>query len=192
MTTQPRTETLVHSTSLFDYWLTTYWYENGDPRINNFPLIGTFKPFLCILTVYAVFVLYIGPKWMQNRKPFSLKKIMLFYNLSMTLINAYFFLRMLMNFDETWSHLFDVKFPLSFSKPTERESEIIFECYLYLITKIIDLLDTVFFVLRKKQSQVTGKCVFFIVIIYLKLVFFAFRLTFLSSFQCGFLWFCLL
>lgn len=158
MTTKPVLETF------FSYWLTTYWSRNGDPRTNHFLLISTFKPFLSILTIYALFVLYIGPKIMQNRKPFLLKRTLLFYNLSMSLINAYFFLQMLFNFGETWSHLFDVKFPSSFSQPTKRESEIIFKCYLYLITKIIDLFDTVFFVLRKKQSQVTGKLCLFVIV----------------------------
>lgn len=161
MSFQPKVESLFQSPFSLHYWLVTYWSENGDPRLHNFPLIGSFKPLICILLVYAAFVLYFGPKLMQNRMPFSLKKTLLFYNLSMSLINAYFFIRMLTNIDETWSRMLDVKFPLSFSTPTKRESEIIFECYLYLITKIIDLLDTVFFVLRKKESQVTGNCTFF-------------------------------
>lgn len=42
-----------------------------------------------ILLAYVFFSVYVGPRLMANRKPFSLKKPMVVYNLSMVLLNAY-------------------------------------------------------------------------------------------------------
>lgn len=42
-----------------------------------------------ILMAYVVFSVYIGPRLMANRKPFRLNTVMIIYNLSMVLLNAY-------------------------------------------------------------------------------------------------------
>uniref|UniRef100_A0A673GAW2 Elongation of very long chain fatty acids protein n=1 Tax=Sinocyclocheilus rhinocerous TaxID=307959 RepID=A0A673GAW2_9TELE len=42
-----------------------------------------------ILLAYLFFVLYAGPKFMANRKPFQLKEAMIIYNLSLVGLSAY-------------------------------------------------------------------------------------------------------
>lgn len=46
-------------------------------------------PVLIILTGYLLFVLKIGPKMMTNREPFSLKYVMMAYNLVQTIYNVF-------------------------------------------------------------------------------------------------------
>lgn len=41
-----------------------------------------------ILLSYVFFVLYVGPRFMANRKPYDLKTPMVIYNFSMVLFNA--------------------------------------------------------------------------------------------------------
>src|SRR5699024_11705534 len=65
-----------------------------------------------------------------------------------------FFATLVGNYRETCSRIMNVTFS-SFCDTSEREMELIRFNQLYGFTKFIDLLDTVFFVLRKKQSQVT-------------------------------------
>lgn len=42
-----------------------------------------------ILVGYVVCVLYVGPRFMANRKPFRLNTAMIVYNFSMVAFNAY-------------------------------------------------------------------------------------------------------
>lgn len=51
---------------------------------NPWPIIG-------IIIIYLLFVLKIGPQMMQNRKPFPLRAVLLIYNLSIAIFNAYMF-----------------------------------------------------------------------------------------------------
>ncbi|XP_008472687.1 elongation of very long chain fatty acids protein 7-like [Diaphorina citri] len=60
-----------------------------DETVDNWFLMQYQWPVITILVLYLAFVLKIGPAYMQNRKPMSLKYIMLAYNLFQTLFNAY-------------------------------------------------------------------------------------------------------
>lgn len=44
---------------------------------------------LSILIAYLVFVLKLGPKMMENREPFKIKRIMMVYNMSQTVYNLF-------------------------------------------------------------------------------------------------------
>lgn len=64
----------------------------ADPRLKNLPFTGSPIPVLTVVTFYLLFVLGRGQKWMENRKPFELNKIMSFYNIFQVLANACVFL----------------------------------------------------------------------------------------------------
>jgi len=51
--------------------------------------------------------------------------------------------------------MFNVRFP-SLTERSAKVDTILWLNYLYVLSKFVDLLDTIFFVLRKKQCQVTG------------------------------------
>ncbi|KAI5712237.1 hypothetical protein M8J75_006858 [Diaphorina citri] len=99
--------------------------------VDNWFLMPSWFPVTTIVVVYLIFVKYVGPKMMENRKPYNIKYIILAYNLIQTLYNA-----------NIVAYLF---YPGVFCEAS----------YLYYISKIIDLLDTIFFVLRKKNSHIT-------------------------------------
>lgn len=52
-------------------------------------LVKTPFPLLTIICSYLYFVKYYGPKMMEDRKPFQLKRIMLLYNVAQVAINLY-------------------------------------------------------------------------------------------------------
>ena len=137
-----------------DYLLRDYWNENGDPRVASKFLMYSFGPSLFILTFYSLFVVYFGPVlWMRNRAPYSLKPVLLVYNLFLSLVNGYFFFRYLDLFNYGLD-MFNLEFP-SFTDQSDRTQSVIDHNHLYMLSKFLDLMDTVFFVLRKKQSQIT-------------------------------------
>lgn len=46
-------------------------------------------PMSIILLCYLLFVLYIGPRIMANRKPFQLKEAMIVYNFTLVALSVY-------------------------------------------------------------------------------------------------------
>lgn len=139
----------------FRYYYYDVWQQTGDPRINNFPMMeGGPWNVLTIIAAYVAFVKAIGPALMADRKPFSLKPVIFSYNVFMVLINALFFLYASYhtNFGiKTWQcnpvdkNKFDTEWQIKLTVS-----------WLFVMSKFVDLLDTVFFVLRKNYHQVSA------------------------------------
>lgn len=141
--------------SCFTYWLDGFWREYGDSRVEFLPMMTTFGPVLSILTFYTLFVLVIGPRMMKNREPFSLRPILLFHNFTTSLGNLFGFLVVVGNFKELLIQVTNVNFNTHNLFSPLVEHKYIMLSYFYFLSKLTDLLDTVFIVLRKKQSQIT-------------------------------------
>lgn len=52
-----------------------------DPRTNEWPMVQGITTTLACALVYLYFVLSLGPKFMENRKPFNLLPIIKVYNM---------------------------------------------------------------------------------------------------------------
>lgn len=48
-------------------------------------------PTLLICVFYAYFSTVLGPRLMENRKPFNLRKVLIIYNLLQTIFSAWIF-----------------------------------------------------------------------------------------------------
>lgn len=144
--------------NLTDFILYDYWEENGDPRSKDFWLVkGGPSEFILFILFYLFFCLRLGPYLMRNHRPFQLRHLMLFYNISTVLLNVYFFISSLHHLNYG-IELLNFKFPsrTNLSEEEFRKANLV---HFYLWTKLYDLLDTVFFVLRKKYNQITGKLI---------------------------------
>jgi len=148
-----RNETQVSTPAITYYWY-QYWRDVGDHRTAHLPLIRD-GPWvmITIITSYLIFVRKIGPFIMKSREPFELRGLMLIYNSFMVLANAYFFIQSL-KWLKYGNALLDFRFP-SKEEYSPAMQQHMWSFYLYYITKFVDLFDTVFFVLRKKYSQIT-------------------------------------
>ncbi|KAH8288299.1 hypothetical protein KR054_000483 [Drosophila jambulina] len=129
---------------------------SGDPV--QFPLVGSPWPPLMILAAYLFFVLKAGRKIMENRKPFDLRGVIKVYNIiqivynSVALSGAVYFLFVLRAYDMSCVH----RLPLDHEhKNLER-----LLTYSYYFNKYMDLAETVFFVMRKKDRQISFLHVF--------------------------------
>ncbi|KAG7199829.1 hypothetical protein KM043_017661 [Ampulex compressa] len=131
----------------------TYLNEDiSDPRTKDYFLLSTPWLALLILGVYLHFVYNLGPKMMANRPPFKLERIMQLYNIVQIVMCAFIFYRAL-----SLAWLIDYKFacqPVDFSN-NSRAIKIAWTVWLYFIVKLLDLMDTIFFVLRKKHNQIS-------------------------------------
>ncbi|KAK0086837.1 hypothetical protein PV326_005414 [Microctonus aethiopoides] len=122
--------------------------------VDDWFLMGSPIPVLSILGVYLLFVLKLGPKMMASRPAFQLTNTLIVYNAFQVLYSIWLVL-MSRNFDfigSIFSHACGIR-------PEFQENNaqymILASSWWYFFAKIIELLDTIFFVLRKKQNQVT-------------------------------------
>lgn len=124
-----------------------------DKRVRDmFLLSNPFKP-LGILAVYLFFVLKWGPKFMEKRKPMGLHNVIKCYNLLQVAICSYIAVKSYYHtFGQGYSWFCE---PVNYSATNYHAVEITKAAHLYFLTKVIDLLDTVFFVLKKKQTHVS-------------------------------------
>ncbi|BES94904.1 elongation of very long chain fatty acids protein [Nesidiocoris tenuis] len=127
--------------------------ENVDPRVKHLPLVSSPLPMVAIVLVYHAFINVWGPAYMKDRQPFQLRQPMIIYNAIQVLSNA---LILCMAVKKIWFH---ESFDWTCNPPTSSEEEpdltIIYLCYAYYMMKILDLTDTVFMVLRKKDRQIS-------------------------------------
>lgn len=126
--------------------------ELSDPRTNDWFLISSPVPGLTILIGYLYFVLSWGPKHMEHRKPYQIKNILVLYNLFQVLLSCWLFYEGL---DAAWLRKYSWKCEPVDRSDTPHALRIAQGVYIYFLAKISELLDTVFFVLRKKERQIS-------------------------------------
>ncbi|KOB68634.1 Elongation of very long chain fatty acids protein [Operophtera brumata] len=93
-----------------------------------------------ILVLYLFFTLKWGPRYMANKNPFQLKKTLVIYNFLQVVVSVWLFNEGL---EAGWLRTYSWKCqPVDTSDSPEA-------------MRISELLDTVFFVIRKKERQIT-------------------------------------
>ncbi|CAL1286983.1 unnamed protein product [Larinioides sclopetarius] len=123
-----------------------------DKFLINYPLVS-----YSIVILYVLFVKWIGPAIMRKRKPYSLQKVLIAYNFIQALANLSIFSSGLYSIIKFWDSRCVITKNENFYKFLEM---LLNPGYNLYILKFVDLLDTVFFVLRKKQNQVSFLHVF--------------------------------
>ncbi|CAG2109259.1 unnamed protein product, partial [Medioppia subpectinata] len=136
------------------YILWQYWIDETDDRIKHYPLFGgPPDKLMAIMLLWLLFVTKLGPKLMRNREPFVLRKPIMVYNFILVVINVYFVYKSV-HWLEFGSKSLDPKLSAKYQW-TDADIANVPDKMFYSYTKIFDLLDTVFFVLRKKFNQIS-------------------------------------
>lgn len=104
---------------------------------------------------YLYLVLKVGPDFMRNRKPYDLKTPIRLYNFLLVVINTYLFLGSITSF----------RYGLDYwgcgeALSTRKRYWILHYGHLFFHTRYLEFFDTFFFVLRKKNSQISFLHVF--------------------------------
>ncbi|KAI4472236.1 hypothetical protein M0802_017026 [Mischocyttarus mexicanus] len=145
-------------------WYKDFMYNRNDPRTKDWFLVTGPGPIFTILVTYLYFSLSAGPRYMRDRKPYNLKNTLIVYNFLQVLASVYIVYEGLMS---GWGNKYNFYCqPVDYSDdPTALRSEssggggcgggMTRAVYTYFICKLIELLDTVFFVLRKKDKQIS-------------------------------------
>jgi len=126
-----------------------------DKRMQHLPFTSPESVF-ALIVLYLLFVLKWGPKFMKNRQPYNIDRCLLVYNL----------VQIFSNFTIVVAGIYEINFVMVERKLNFFCEELDFGdsyigirsaqmCYLYFLLKILDLFDTIFFVLRKKAQQIS-------------------------------------
>jgi hypothetical protein len=140
--------------NIFNYYLYQFWIDFGDKRVKKFKMFSD-GPYilLIILFIYLALVTKIIPHLMKSRRALKLQIIIQCYNVLLVAINGFFFITALRSLNYGLE-LLDLSIPSDEETSPQIDHEMKIY-YLYLMTKFIDLLETVFFALRKKDTQIS-------------------------------------
>ncbi|XP_051929723.1 ELOVL fatty acid elongase 8b [Hippocampus zosterae] len=130
--------------------------DHGDKRTDPWPLVYSPIPVTLIVLLYLCLV-WAGPRLMRHREPVDLRVVLIFYNLAMVGMSAYMFHEFLAT---SWLSNYSLLCqPVDYSsRPLPMRMARV--CWWFFFSKVIELSDTVFFILRKKNSQLTFLHVF--------------------------------
>ncbi|XP_043687001.1 elongation of very long chain fatty acids protein AAEL008004-like isoform X2 [Vespula pensylvanica] len=126
--------------------------KHADTRTTNWLLMRSPFPTLFICLTYIYIVKVLGPKLMENRKPFQLTNVLIVYNLLQVIFSAWLFYECLMG--GWWGHYSFRCQPVDYSNsPTA--IKMVHASWWYYFSKFTEFMDTIFFVLRKKNNHVS-------------------------------------
>uniref|UniRef100_A0A1I8JV90 Elongation of very long chain fatty acids protein n=1 Tax=Anopheles merus TaxID=30066 RepID=A0A1I8JV90_ANOME len=130
------------------------FFKRRDERSVHLPLAGSPLFIIGIVCTYLCIVLQYGPRHMLNRKPYNVLNMIKIYNLFQMIANITLFLHICYNVFLLYDNFSFRCQPIDYSISRVGMDEVYFS-YAYFLLKLLDLADTVFFVLRKKQSHVS-------------------------------------
>uniref|UniRef100_A0AAG5CP12 Elongation of very long chain fatty acids protein n=1 Tax=Anopheles atroparvus TaxID=41427 RepID=A0AAG5CP12_ANOAO len=130
-----------------------YMEKYGDPRTKDWPLMSSPLPTLALCLGYVYLVKVLGPRLMENRKPFQLKNTLIVYNFVQVVFSAWLFYEIGVSGWLTGHYNFRCQ-PVDYSNHP-KTLRMVHACWWYYFSKFTEFFDTFFFVMRKKSSQVS-------------------------------------
>ncbi|XP_053682256.1 elongation of very long chain fatty acids protein 7 isoform X2 [Sabethes cyaneus] len=124
----------------------------SDPRTKEWPLMSSPFPTIAISLSYAYFVKVLGPRLMENRKPFQLRQVLIVYNAIQVAFSTWLFYEACM---AGWMTHYSFRCqPVDYSR-SPQAMRMASGCWWYFFSKFTEFFDTLFFVMRKRYDQVS-------------------------------------
>lgn len=133
------------------YNLTDYKVSAGDPRVSSWLFMTSLESVLVLTALYLLCVKY-GPSMMASKRPMQAQALLVVYNFFMVGLSLYMFIEFAACiYHNNYGLLCQ---PVDYSRTAlgYREASV---AWWYFFSKIIEFLDTIFFILRKKNGQLT-------------------------------------
>ncbi|XP_050682698.1 elongation of very long chain fatty acids protein [Leptidea sinapis] len=127
------------------------FYDRADPRVKDWLLMTSPWPLFWIIATYLCLVKLVLPPYMANRRPYHLRSIIRWYNVLQIVANAVVTYGILTSGWTTTYASYGCILP-DFSDNPEALRMLRF-LWWTIILKMLELLETVFFLLRKKERQ---------------------------------------
>ncbi|XP_065226410.1 very long chain fatty acid elongase 4-like isoform X2 [Planococcus citri] len=142
-----KTRSIVAKMNDFYNWS----HSLSDNRTKGWLMVDSPIPTIMYTILYLIIV-YVGPRLMKSRKPFKLTWALIPYNLAMALLNFYIAYELLVA--STRLKYSYVCQPVTYVNHKE-ELRIANAVWWYYFSKLLEFCDTFFFILRKKDKQLT-------------------------------------
>lgn len=126
------------------------WIGNRDPRVRGWLLLDDYLPTLA-LTVLYLLIVRLGPHYMRERRPYSCRSLLLVYNVCLTLLSLFMFTQLV---PAVWHGHYNFFCQNTFSAP-EMDNKVMRILWWYYFSKLVEFMDTFFFILRKNNHQIT-------------------------------------
>ncbi|KAA0705005.1 Elongation of very long chain fatty acids protein 2 [Triplophysa tibetana] len=121
-----------------------------DTRVRGWLLLDSYTPTF-LLTITYLLTIYLGTKYMRSRPAYSLKNVLLLYNFSVTLLSFYMLVELI---SAVWSAGYRLQCQ-GLYETGDADIRVAKVLWWYYFSKLIEFLDTIFIVLRKKNSQIS-------------------------------------
>lgn len=127
--------------------------NKSDPRVNHWYMMSSPFPTLAICLSYAYFSKVLGPRMMENKKPLNLRNLLIIYNFLQTAFSSWIFYEYLAS---GWAGHYSFRCqPVDYSN-NPMALRMARTCWWYYFSKFTEFFDTLFFILRKKNNQVSN------------------------------------
>ncbi|XP_029847243.3 elongation of very long chain fatty acids protein 4-like [Ixodes scapularis] len=130
--------------------------RNADPRVKKWTLMGSPVPVGTLIVLYVCFSKIWGPNLMRLRKPFAILPLIRAHNACMVVFNVIF----IVTFSKLSYSGGGYNYFCQGPDYTSRGLPVLKMAWWYLLVKILDLTDTLAFVLTKKFDHVSTLHVF--------------------------------
>lgn len=125
-----------------------------DPRTKGWPIATDARFVFPLLFGYVYIVTVAGPRWMKDRKPFHLTRAILIFNALSAIVNVFFCYQFLRHTYLGGGYSLFCQ-GIDYERRSETDMGLLYYSWLYAFVRMVDFLDTFFFVARKKTSQIT-------------------------------------
>ncbi|XP_043921333.1 elongation of very long chain fatty acids protein 2 isoform X2 [Protopterus annectens] len=113
-------------------------------------MLDSYLPTFCLTLLYLI-IIWLGPKYMKNRPAFSLQKLLIGYNLAVMLLSLYMLIELILS---TWEGRYNLQCQ-NLNSSGNADIRVAKVLWWYYFSKAIEFMDTIFFVLRKKNNQIS-------------------------------------
>lgn len=127
------------------------YMSSGDPRVSHWFLMQSPVPTIVLVVLYVAFVKVIGPSWMNDKKPYELRIPMFAYNMGLVVTHIYLVGEAIKVLSKSNKNLICRRDDLNDPEGL-RLAEL---GWAFFFLKLVEMVDTVFFVLRKKYRQIS-------------------------------------
>ncbi|KAH8020836.1 hypothetical protein HPB51_005277 [Rhipicephalus microplus] len=130
-----------------------HYVQLADPRTSGWPFMGSPVPIVTLIGIYLLFATRIGPWLMRDCQPFKIRNLLFAYNATMVGLSVYF-----MYITITYMGMRDGHSLLCWPtdpRPTGINMFFLDKAWYYMLMKAGEMLDTLFFVLRKKTRHLS-------------------------------------
>ncbi|XP_041984724.1 elongation of very long chain fatty acids protein [Aricia agestis] len=128
----------------------TLFYERADPRVADWPLMTSPWPLATIILLYLVTIKMVVPAYMRGRPAYELRSVMKWYNVVQIVANAVVSWGI---FTSGWSTTYHLGCVLPDYSTNPEPMRMLRFLWWTIVLKILELVETVFFLLRKRERQ---------------------------------------